>query len=451
MINRLIPGVLGVASCLPAAHCAAQTQPSKPNVVIFLTDDQGSVDVNCYGSSDLATPNMDRICRSGVRFTQFYASSSISSPSRASLLTGRYPQRAGVPTLVPHDPQKTGLPGSEITLAEMLRDNGYTTALIGKWHLGHNPESLPNAQGFDYFFGHLGGCIDNYSHYFYWNGPNRHDLFRNGKEVWCAGRNFAELMTEESLKFIERNKDRPFLLFFASNYPHYPLQGDSGWRSYYAEQGAIHPRDKYAAMVSTIDERIGEVLDKLAAEGLSDDTIVIFMSDNGHSVEDRTFCGGGSAGIYRGNKFTLYEGGIRVPAAVSYPRVFAPNTVCDAMVTGCDWFPTIAELCGVQLPDCKLDGQSLVATVNNGALSPHRIVHWQTGKTWAVRKGSYKLVSTKNGRDTQIVELFDIEADPSEAHDLSTVRPEHVKELQSEHADWLEELEQAHPKPEPQP
>lgn len=442
MNNRLIPGIIGALSCLPAVPGAAQAPAParRPNVVIFLTDDQGSVDLNCYGSHDLATPNLDRLCNSGVRFTQFYASSSISSPSRAALLTGRYPQRVGVPALVAPDPQKPGLPASEITLAELLRENGYATALIGKWHLGHNPQSHPNAQGFDYFFGHLGGCIDNYSHYFYWNGPNRHDLYRNDEEVWYAGRNFAELMTEESLRIIEQHREQPFLLYFATNYPHYPLQGDDAWRKYYAAQGTPHPRDKYAAMVSTIDERIGQVLDKLEAEKMLDNTIVIFMSDNGHSIEDRTFGGGGNAGIFRGNKFTLYEGGIRVPAAIRYPGVFTPGTVCDAVATGCDWYPTIAQLCGVRLPDRRLDGASLVATVNDGNPSPHRIIHWATGKIWAVRKGPYKLICSKTGGEELSVELYDIENDPSETHNLAPARPDLVRELSAEHAAWLEEV-----------
>ena len=324
----------------------------------------------------------------------------------------------------------------------MLRDNGYRTALIGKWHLGHAVESQPNAQGFDYFFGHLGGCIDNYSHYFYWNGPNRHDLHRNGEEVWYAGRNFSELMVEESLRFIEENRERPFLLCFMSNYPHYPLQGDDSWREYYTAQGTPHPRDKYAAMVSTVDQRIGAVLDKLDEEGLADDTIVIFMSDNGHSTEERTFGGGGSAGIFRGNKFTLYEGGIRVPAAIRYPRVFTPGTVCDRVASGCDWLPTIAELCGATLPDRTIDGRSLVETVNGDGTPQHPVLHWATGKIWAVRKGDYKLVCTANAKEAPTIELFHIVNDPSESKNLAAELPDKVEELRAEHDAWVEEVKQ---------
>lgn len=185
MVRHIILSSLGLASGLTSGFCsnaadaaqqAGKTSPSerKPNVVIFFTDDQGAIDVNRFGATDLATPNMDRLCNSGIQFTNFYANSSISSPSRASLLTGRYPQRAGMPQLASPDPAVVGLPAGETTIAEILRDNGYATAVIGKWHLGSHPESRPNAQGFDYFFGHLGGCIDNYSHYFYWKIGRAH-------------------------------------------------------------------------------------------------------------------------------------------------------------------------------------------------------------------------------------------------------------------------------------
>jgi arylsulfatase A-like enzyme len=202
--------------------CALVQAQQKPNVIVIYTDDQGSVDLNCYGSTDLVTPNMDAIARSGVRFTQFYAFP-ICSPSRASLLTGKTPQRAGVPGNVgaTHG-QRSGLPPEEYTMAEMFRDAGYKTAHIGKWHLGYTPEKGPNAQGFDYSFGHLVGCIDNYSHFYYWRGPNRHDLYRNGEEVFYDGQFFPDLMLREASYFMEHNRSDPFFIYFAINLPHYP-------------------------------------------------------------------------------------------------------------------------------------------------------------------------------------------------------------------------------------
>jgi arylsulfatase A-like enzyme len=167
-------------------------------VLFILTDDQGSIDLNCYGATDLTTPNLDALAKSGTRFTQFYVAAPVCSPSRASLLTGLNPHAAGLPGNASSRKSTSGMPSDRITIAEALKKEGYTTAHIGKWHLGFSPETMPNAQGFDYSFGHMGGCIDNYSHFFYWDGPNRHDLFKNGVEVWHDGQYFPDLMLKEA-------------------------------------------------------------------------------------------------------------------------------------------------------------------------------------------------------------------------------------------------------------
>ncbi len=419
-----------LSSCMLMA--GNKTTP-RPNVVIFLTDDQGAIDINRYGAHDLCTPALDKLCDEGVMFTNFYANASISSPSRAALLTGRYPHRAGVPRIVPFNINAKGLPAEETTIAEILKENGYTTALIGKWHLGRQNESHPNNQGFDYFFGHKGGCIDNYSHYFYWSGPNEHDLWRNEDEIWLEGRNFSDLMVEESEKFIRKNKRNPFLLCFTSNYPHYPLQGDAKWREYY--KGLPSPRDKYAAMVSTVDEKIGKVIRCIEKEGLRDNTIIIFMSDNGFSTEDRTFWGGGSAGHLRGSKFDAYEGGIRVPAIISYPRHVPKGKVCEELGAGFDWMPTILDLAGIEYEDLALDGKSLVSVIRDGAESPHCILNWEMPKCWAVRKGDYKLVGI-SGRQGENLELYNIREDEAESSDLSGSLPDKVSELKACRKEW---------------
>ena len=206
-------GAGGVAALLTprwarAAAKAVKPPPSpagRPNVLIIFTDDQGSVDANCYGSKDLHTPNMDALARRGVRFTQFYVGAPVCSPSRVALLTGRYPQRAG---LAHNAGQTSGLPNEQVTIAEMLKKAGYRTAIFGKWHLGHAKEMSPLAQGFDEFFGHKNGCIDNYSHFFYWSGPNRHDLWRNDKEVWEEGRFFPDLIVREARRFLKASRSR---------------------------------------------------------------------------------------------------------------------------------------------------------------------------------------------------------------------------------------------------
>ncbi|MCG6187848.1 sulfatase-like hydrolase/transferase, partial [Maribellus maritimus] len=182
-------------------HCAETETSSKPNVILIYTDDQGAIDLNCFGATDLLTPNMDKLVKSGIKFTQFYGAP-ICSPSRAGLLTGKTPQRAGVPGNVSPRSLEAGMPGSQYTIAEMFKDAGYKTAHIGKWHLGHAKDKQPNAQGFDYSFGHFVGCIDNYSHFFYWNGPNRHDLYRNGEEIFYPGDYFPDLMVKEASGFL---------------------------------------------------------------------------------------------------------------------------------------------------------------------------------------------------------------------------------------------------------
>ena len=321
----------------------------KPNVVIIYTDDQGSVDVNSYGAKDLVTPHMDYIIENGTSFTQFYASP-VCSPSRASLLTGKTPQRAGLSgNAAPSSKQKKGLPGTEYTMAEMFKDAGYTTAHIGKWHLGDAPEMTPNAQGFDHSFGHMVGCIDNYSHFFYWSGPNRHDLYRNRKEVYYDGKFFPDLMATEATNFMEDNSKKPFFIYFAVNMPHYPYQGDPKWLSYYNDKSIPYPRNLYAAFISTLDDRIGILLKKIDELGIQDNTIIVFQSDNGHSTEQRAHFGGGSSGRYRGAKQSLFEGGIRVPAAISWKNNIPKGQKRNQFAVNTDWMPTLAELCGIEL------------------------------------------------------------------------------------------------------
>jgi len=310
-------GCGGAALLAGRSVLSAGQRNRRPNVVLIFTDDQGTIDVNCFGSKDLYTPNLDALAGRGTRFTQFYVGAPVCSPSRASLMTGRYPQRAQLTGNASSQKGHAGMPTEQVTIAETMKSAGYVTGHVGKWHLGYTPETMPNGQGFDYSFGHMGGCIDNYSHFFYWQGPNRHDLWRNGEEVWHDGRFFGDLMVDECKRFIERHKNEPFFLYWAVNMPHYPLQAQAKYRQMYA--GVEQPRGLYAAFVSTLDEKIGLVVSKVDELGLRDNTIIIFLSDHGHSVEARTFGGGGNAGPFRGHKFTLWEGGIRVPCVISWP------------------------------------------------------------------------------------------------------------------------------------
>jgi arylsulfatase A-like enzyme len=403
--------------------CVLPLSARKPNVIVIFTDDQGTVDMNCYGAKDLVTPNMDGLAKRGVRFTQFYSAAPVCSPSRVGLMTGRTPQHGGLNGNVPID--SVGMPSQQITIAEELKKAGYATAHIGKWHLGHHKETIPNAQGFDHSFGHLVGCIDNYSHFFYWSGPNKHDLWRNGKEVFHNGEFFPDLMVKEAGAFIDENKGNPFFIYFALNTPHYPYQGSPKWLEYYKD--LPYPRNLYAAFLSTTDDRIGALLKKVDDAGLTDDTIIIFQSDHGASEEVRAHKGGGSAGPHRGAKFSLYEGGIRVPAIISWPGTLPENEVREQISTGCDWFPTIMELCKLPAATHKIDGKSLLPVINSeSAASAHQIFHWKSGKAVAVREGKWKLVM--NG---QKVELFDLPNDLGEARNLSKEHPKVVAQLRA--------------------
>ncbi len=436
-----------------------QSSFGKPNVIIIYTDDQGSVDANCYGAADLITPNIDRLAATGVRFTQMLAPSAICSSSRAGLMTGRFPARAGVPSNVSSAQGHAGMPQEEITIADMLKSNGYTTGHVGKWHLGYTPETMPNNQGFDYSFGHMGGCIDNYSHFFYWNGPNRHDLWQNGKEIWRDGEYFGDLMVNEVKGFMDENKQKPFFLYWAINWPHYPLQGTAKWRKKYAD--LPHPRNKYATFVSSCDEMIGEVLDHLEELGLRENTLIIFQSDHGHSVEERTFGGGGNAGPYRGHKASLFEGGLRVPSVVSLPGKLPQGEVRDQLVTGCDWFPTIAEITGSTIDEGRhIDGKSILPVIRNPKEpSPHQRFYWQLGSNpkkaqWVVREGDWKLYANAResvrpdgtleltAKDKQFF-LANLKDDIGETKNLISKNPEMVERLKKAAQEYQTSIQSA--------
>jgi len=341
---------------------------------------------------------------------------------------------------------EAGLPSEKITIAEKLKDNAYVTGHVGKWHLGYTDETMPNGQGFDYSFGHMGGCIDNYSHFFYWEGPNRHDLWENNKEVWMDGEYFQDIMSEKVNAFIEENMDTTFFLYYAINMPHYPLQGTGKWRDYYDNLDS--PRDKYAACVSTVDERIGILLNKLDELDLREQTIIIFQSDHGHSTETRTFGGGGDAGPYRGAKFSFFEGGIRVPAIISWPGMIPQKEVRDQMAINVDWFPTVLDLCNIQYQDEAFAGKSLKDVIIDDAATPHEVFCWHQRKDyWAVRKGDWKLLRnpvdpTDKAPITKNDSLFlvNIHENPDELENLAGQYPEKVDELRREYMDWYKRV-----------
>ncbi|HRK33125.1 MAG TPA: sulfatase-like hydrolase/transferase [Candidatus Hydrogenedentes bacterium] len=439
MISRrsFIAGTLAGAAVASTRSRAAGAR--KPNVIVILTDDQGSVDAPGFGATDLVMPHIDALANRGTRFTQFYSAAPVCSPSRAALLTGKYPLRAGMPTNAPGDDRPLERFAMQTTMANMFKSAGYKTAHIGKWHLGSAPDCLPNARGFDHSFGHLGGCIDNYSHFFYWAGPNRHDLFRNGTEVYEDGKYFLDLMVRETKGFISAHRDEPFFIYFAANAPHYPYQPDAKRLQQFA--ALSYPRNLYAAFLASLDDRIGEVMQHIDACGLTNDTIVVFQSDNGHSVEERAHSGGGSAGAYRGEKFSLFEGGVRVPAFISWPGNLPESQTRAQVAHACDWFPTLAELCGLAMSR-DIDGASLVNVVREDAASPHEVLHWQVGEgdraAWAVREGDWKLVY-QPGKDATGDSYFlaNLADDAQESTNKAAEHEERVTRLRELHNAWV--------------
>jgi arylsulfatase A len=356
--------------------------------------------------------------------------------------------RAGVPgNAGSQRDARGGLPGSEITMAEMFKAAGYATAHIGKWHLGYTPEMMPNGQGFDHSFGHMGGCIDNYSHFFFWSGPNIHDLYRNGVEVFHDGEYFPDLMVREAGAFMEQNRAKPFFIYYAINTPHYPYQGHAKWLERFKD--LPYPRNLYAAFLATQDEKLGELFAKVDSLGLRERTIIVFQSDNGHSTEERAHFGGGDAGDYRGAKFSLFEGGIRVPAIISWPTQLPQNQTRDQLAHAVDLLPTLADLAGVKPPATHLDGRSLAPALRDAKVaSPHAktALHWQTGNgnnaQWAVREGDWKLIVNSRdtgSRDGMQVPLFlaNLRQDPGEKANLADKHPDIVARLRQLHNDHL--------------
>ena len=454
IMKNILLSALACSSVVPAlAQKSVHKSAQKPNVILIISDDQGYRDLGCYGAADLRTPNLDKLASEGTLFTQFYAGAAVSSPSRASLLTGRSPVEAGAPGNMPRewqDPdQNKGMPTTNPTIAKNLKAAGYYTALVGKWHLGEGERQSPLKHGFDYCFGHRGGCMDNYSHYFYWSGPNIHDLHRNDDEVYYPGRFFPDLIVEETGKIIEAERPEPFFIYCAFNVPHYPYQGKIHWLDYYREQGVPSPRRDYIAFVSTMDECIGEIVAKLKKEGKYENTVIIFQADQGYSVEERASFGGGDAGNLRGCKGSLFEGGIRVPAIIKYANVIPSGRTIDNMAYGVDWYNTIAEITGAKI-NPESQGTSLMPLLTGKSAKHPSITNWQYGDfndakaQWIARNGDWKLIGNAEdprnpeslGREDRKFFLSNLAMDITESENLASKYPEKVAELKKQHDEW---------------
>jgi len=454
------------------ATAAAPPAERPPNIVIILADDLGWNDLSVHGGGvgggQVKTPRIDSIAREGVEFTNGYAANATCAPSRAAIMTGRYPTRSGFeftpagvafmrgvalfdrdedpPPIYHKELEATyparetqGLPGSEITIAELLRPRGYHTLHFGKWHLGETPEFRPEAQGFDESLGFYAGAskylpegdanvenskqdFDPIDRFLWPNLP--FGVRKNGSDMFRPTEYMTDYLADEAAKAIAANRNRPFLMYLAFNAPHTPLQA---LRSDYDALPGIanHTERVYGAMVLGLDRAVGRVLDALRAQGLEDDTLVFFTSDNG---------GANYVGLpdlnkpFRGWKLTFFEGGVHMPFFVKWPAKLPKGVTNDAPVSGIDIFTTAAAAGGAALPaDRVIDGVDLVPFATGGASGrPHETLFWRSGHYRVVRAGDWKLQLSERPKQAW---LFDLAHDPDEHVNLAAKQPERVAEL----------------------
>ncbi len=432
-------GAVGAAGVLAPWQAAWAAEGRRlPNIVLILTDDQGYADVGCYGAQGFATPHLDEMAAGGVRFTDFYAAP-VCSPSRAGLLTGCYPPRVGISrVLVPNS--AIGLNPDEITIAGLLRERGYATACIGKWHLGDAPEFLPTRHGFDEYYGipysndmTLTRRIEFAEDAVLRSGVTKEQissgiaanylvpLVRDERiiEFPADQTTLTKRYTEEAIRFISRNQSRPFFLFLSHTMPHVPLAVSPRFRG-------RSERGMYGDVIEELDWSVGELLRELARHGLDDDTLVVFASDNGpwhRAGED-----GGSAEPLRGGKASGYEGGFRVPCIARWTGRIPAGTVCSQVAALMDLLPTIAGLVGATLPgDRVVDGRDIWPLMSAApeARSPHEaFYYYRRERLAAVRSGDWKLHRQDGG-----VELYDLASDVGETRDVAKEHAAVVRRL----------------------
>jgi arylsulfatase A-like enzyme len=430
----------------------------QPNFILFLTDDQGYGDLSCMGATDFRTPHLDGLAASGARFTDWYSNSPVCSPSRAALLTGRYPGNAGVRAILAGHRTATGLPPEVPTLPTALGKLGYQTALFGKWHLGVAEGCRPPDRGFDEWFGFLAGCVDYYSHIYYWGPKERlgnplHDLWDNGREVWHNGQYLTELITERAVTYIRRaaRSGRPFFLYVPYNAPHYPMHAPQRYLDRFPHLAP--DRRIMAAMLSAVDDGVGAILAELERQDIRDSTCVFFQSDNGPSRETRNWLDGredpyygGSSGRLKGHKFSLYEGGIRSPALLSWPARIPAGQVIGAPRAAMDIFPTFLRAAGGDPGAYELDGRDILPMAVEGAQSPHQEIFWEMNRQTAVRRGRWKLVLqgqlVEGAPPEDDVHLADLETDSAERRNLREQHPDITAELTSAAEAWRARIEE---------
>ena len=413
-----------VLACFDPAHAAGENR-ERPNVLVIMVDDLGYGDLSSYGAKEMRTPHIDKLMSEGMRFNEFYSNCCVCSPTRAALLSGRYPEFVGIPGVVRKlDHSNWGfLTADSIMLPELFQKAGYHTTLIGKWHLGRRKENCPNQRGFDEFIGFLEGMIDYWTHEHL--GEN---VMRKNQQIIDPEGHATDLITQWSIEAIQQRADSnaPFFHLLAYNAPHEPIQPPPEWlnKVQAREEGISEKRALIVALIEHLDDSIGKVLQSLDATGLRENTIVVFTSDNGGKI-----AAGSSNGLLRSGKTHVYEGGIKVPTCVRWPGRIQGGSTTDFRALTMDMVPTLADICGVPI-DHEIDGRSFKQLLLKGSQKQfeHPVFHmWRQGETKeAMCHGDWKLVRDKTGTP---FELYNLANDPSEQHDLAAQEPERMNKM----------------------
>ena len=452
MAMKPVPRMLAVTTIVFSLLCfscsVAQAQRRPPNILVIVTDDMGYGDIGIHGSKDIPTPNIDALAKVGIRFTDAYVSGPYCSPTRAGLLTGRYQQRFGheFNLNMSADYSDFGLPLSETTMADRLKAAGYRTSLIGKWHLGFGDKFHPMARGFDEFFGFLG-----HSHsYLEAQSASDNPVF-DGRKVVLETPYLTEALTDRAVDFIKRQKSHPFFLYLAFNAVHTPMEATDKYLARFAHI-EDNQRRTYAAMLSAMDDGIGKTLAALRAEGLEENTLIVFFNDNGGPTMAGTTINGSSNAPLRGSKRQTWEGGIRVAFIIRWKGHLAEGKIDNRPIIQLDVLPTALAAAGVQ-PQSRwqLDGVNLLPFLTGKKSGrPHETLYWRLGEHMAIRKGDWKLVKTTEGplkeanpsafNDLSNAELYNLAEDIGETKNLAPTHPEKVRELAADWQRWNKKL-----------
>ncbi len=431
-MNRI--ATVFTALLLMALPARSQASDLKPNIILIMADDLGYGSLGCYGSKEIKTPNIDALAAGGMRFIDFHSNGPMCSPTRAALMTGRYQQRCAWVAdeeLSPvfREQRKENLPQrwawgiskSELTIAELLKRNGYHTGIVGKWHLGYDAGFHPMNDGFDEFRGFVGGNVDYHTHVAGY-GLKQVDWW-NGKTIKNENGYTTDLLTKYATDFIARNKAKPFFLYLAHAAPHSPWQGRVIGRKKASQE-------IYREMIGVLDESVGTISQALRDSGLEKNTLLIFCSDNGAAPPPKV----SANGTLKGRKGSMNEGGHRVPFIASWPGVIAAGSTSGETVMTMDLFPTFAGLAATSAPtDHQIDGIDLMPLLKGGSIGTDRDLHWLFGDSWAVRKGPWKLMGEGKKPST----LVNLEKDLEENHNLIKDQPGLVEELMKQHQQWI--------------